>query len=94
MIPVYDQLEFVVDKIATTLSQPEDQVRLMVVFLLQYPLGWFMHFCLFGTKLRHWFNVVAGLTIQIYLFGWGVKHVFLMSGVTYLIMLMMPRFGQ
>jgi len=62
--------------------------------LLQYPNGWFMHYCLHGTKVRHVYNIVLGILIQTYLFGFGVLHVVLMTSVAYAMMVFLPRNKQ
>ena len=61
------------------------------MFLFQYPLGWFFHFYVHGTVRRHIFTSVIGLLIQLYLFGHGIGHVFLMSTVAYILMQSFPR---
>ena len=71
-----------------------DAIRIFVIFLLQYPNGWFMHYCLHGTALRHLYAVVLGILIQLYLFGSDILHVVVMSSVAYAIMNLMPRHKQ
>lgn len=56
-----------------------------------YPLGWFMYFCVRGRVLRHIFAISMGLLIQLYVYGWLIGHVFLISGVAYAIMNFFPR---
>lgn len=41
--------------------------------------------------MRHIWNVVLGLLLQYYAFGTGVVHVFLMTTVAYLLMILLPR---
>lgn len=76
------------------IGQPLDQTRLVLIFFLQYPLGWFFHYCVHGTTLRHWYNIVVGFAIQYYVFRVGVLHVILMTGVAYLLMNYFERAKQ
>lgn len=75
-------------------GRPPDQFRLFVVFLIQYPNGWFMYYCVHGTWLRHIYSIVVGLLIQSYVYGFDMVHVFLISGVAYAIMNLAPRQKQ
>ena len=54
-----------------------------------------MHYCLHGTFLRHIYNIVLGILLQLYLYGLtGIFHVVLMTVVAYAMMLFMPRQSQ
>ena len=80
--------------IGDLIGRPPDQVRIFLIFLLQYPNGWFMHYCVHGTTVRHIYNIVLGILIQMYLYGFGIFHVILMTVVAYAMMLLMPRHKQ
>ena len=58
------------------------------------PVGWFLHFCVRGAKLRHAVNITVGMLGMTYFFGYDIVHVFAMSGVSYMIMLIAPRDTQ
>jgi len=73
---------------------PEDQVRLIVIWFSMFPVGWFLHFCVRGSILRHAVNTIIGVLGMTYFFGQSIIHVFFMSIVSYLIMAFAPRDGQ
>lgn len=73
------------------MNAPVDQMRLIAIFLFQYPLGWFFFYCIRGTFLRHTFNIVVGFAIQFYCYREAVVHVWLLTGVAYLLMNVLPR---
>ena len=83
--------DYGVEPVAIALNFPMDQIRLLLVWLSMLPIGWFLHFCVRGAKLRHAVNLTVGMLGMIYFFGFAVLHVFAMSGVSYLIMLLAPR---
>jgi len=60
-----------VDPPAKLVGLPNDQVRIIVVFMFQYFLGWFIHYAVHGTMLRHLFVTVVGALIMIWLYGNG-----------------------
>ena len=53
-----------------------------------------MHYCVHGTTLRHLYAITLGLLIQLFMFGTGIVHVFVMSSVVYLMMNVLPRRAQ
>ena len=79
------------EPISTATGNPVDQTRLFVIFLVQFPVGWIMHFFIHGTLLRHLYTITIGIAFQVYLFGEGIKHVFLMITVAYILMNVLPR---
>lgn len=50
-----------------------------------------MHYCLHGKYVRHIYNIVLGLLIQLYLYGFQTMHVVVMSSVVYALMIFLPR---
>ena len=86
----------VVDGIAVTplceiFSRPPDQIRMFLIFVIQYPIGWVMHYAIYGTLFRHLFTMCIGIVMQLYLYGFAVGHVVLMTVVSYAMMIFMPR---
>ena len=77
--------------LARNFNFPEDQIRLLMIWLSMLPVGWFLHFCVRGTKLRHAVNITVGLLGMTYFFGVAIWHVFVMSGISYTIMALAPR---
>ena len=77
--------------IADAVGIQSDFIRLYIVFLAQYPMGWIMHYFIHGTVARHLYAIVLGALIQLYMYGYEVSHVLLMSGVAYAMMLVLPR---
>ena len=86
--------DYSVRPLAIAFDFPEDQIRLLLVWLSMLPVGWFLHFCVRGAKLRHAVNLTVGMLGMTYFYGFAVLHVFAMSGVSYLIMLLAPRDSQ
>ena len=83
-----------VEPLSVMFSFPEDQIRLLLVWLSMFPVGWFLHFCVRGTKLRHAVNLIIGMLGMTYFFGSAIGHVLFMSAVSYLIMAFAPRDTQ
>lgn len=57
-------------------------------------MGWFMHYCLHSTTLRHLYATILGVLIQLYMYGDGIKHSFILSIVVYIMMQALPRKNQ
>lgn len=53
-----------------------------------------MHFSVKGTITRHVYATLFGVLIQLYMFGIGIAHVFVLSVVAYLMMNLMARRTQ
>lgn len=62
--------------------------------VLQIPIGVFINLCLKAPAVRHLFNIVVGIFLQVYMFRWQVGHIFLMAYVSYAIMMFAPRATQ
>ena len=77
--------------LAATLGLPDDQLRLFLVWLIQFPIGWFFHFLVRGKTLRHGLNIVMGFCGMTYFFGTQTIHVVLMSSISWLLMAFLPR---
>ena len=77
--------------IADMVSIQSDFIRLYVVFLIAYPLGWIMHYCVHGTVARHLYATILGVLIVLYMYGYEIFHVLLMSGVAYAMMIFLKR---
>ena len=61
---IYDMLDSVVGAICKALGKPEDQIKLVLMLLLNLPLGLFMNVCLPQIPLvRHIYSIVLGLLI-------------------------------
>ena len=57
-------------------------------------MGWFMHYCVYSTTLRHFYAITLGILIQLYMFGTSIIHVFIMSTIVFLMMNFLPRKTQ
>ena len=66
-------------------------MRLFVVWALQLPVGWILHFCVKGRTLRYLYCLVTGVLGMLYFYGQDSLQVALMGGVTYALMLLVPR---
>ena len=77
--------------VAAAVDFPEDQIRLFLVWFIQFPIGWFLHFCVRGKYMRHAVNLTLGILGMLYFFGLQVIHVVLMSGVSWLMLAFLPR---
>jgi len=80
--------------LAGIIGFPEEQVRLFVMWFIQIPVGWFLHFYCRGSLIRHWVNTLLGFIGMTYFFGWAVLHVIFMSSVTWMLMAYAPRNQQ
>ena len=86
--------ENIVFPLSTALSQYPDQLRLIVVFFFQYPLGWAFYYFAHGTIGRHLFAIFFGMMIQFYMYGTNILHVFLITAVAHAIMALCDRQKQ
>ena len=77
--------------IANAVGQRDDYIRLYVVFVLQYPLGWFMYYFVKGRIPRHLFASLLGILIQLYMYGFEILHNILLTYGAYIIMAAFPR---
>ena len=66
-------------------------LRLLLIVLIQQPLGWFFHYCVHGTRTRHAFNIVVGFALQNFFYRDMIIHVWILTGVAYLLMVVIPR---
>jgi len=78
--------ETVVFPIAEMIGERSEYIRLFFVFFMQYPLGWIMHYFVHGTLARHLYAIVLGVLIQLYMFGFEIIHVTILTGVAYILM--------
>jgi len=62
--------------------------------MLMIPLGWFIHYAVYGRIVRHVFVTVAGITIQLILYKSKIIEVMIMGFVSYFIMICLPRHKQ
>ena len=76
------------------MGQRDDYIRLYVVFILQYPLGWLMYYKVKGAQQRHAFVSIIGILIQLYMYGSEIMHNILLSYGAYALMLVVPREKQ
>lgn len=64
---------------------PDDQERLIVCFLIAYPLA-AVHRVLPSTSLRHLFSIVIGSVFSVWLFEWHSLHFIFTSVVVYVLL--------
>ena len=55
--------ELAVNPVCDLVGRPKDQVKIFLIFLLQYPNGWFIHYFLYGRVIRHLYVTVLGVMI-------------------------------
>jgi hypothetical protein len=77
--------------VAEAVGQPLDQVRVILIFILLHPLGWVQHYLVHGTYIRHFFNIIVGFMLEIYVYQEAAIHVWILTGVAYLLMVVLPR---
>ena len=80
-----------VDPLVALIGLPADQLRLFVIWILQFPVGYFLHFSIHGAFQRHCVNLLLGLLGMSYFYGADMMHVFFMGMGSYLIMAVLPR---
>ena len=83
--------DLLIRPISNELGLAEDQIRIIVCWLLMFPMGWFMHFCVRGRNFRHFVNVLFGTVGITYFFGWEVWQVYAMTFTTWMLMRFLPR---
>ena len=95
LFALFDQLDhYLAEPFQEFTGQPLDQSRLVLTFFAQYVIGWVFYFCVSGRVPCHLFQIVVGFTMQFYVYRWDIYHVFLLTGVSYLLMLVLPRNQQ
>lgn len=98
MAPMQMAADFIdensVRPLAAELGFPEDQIRLFLIWFIQFPIGWFFHFCVSNATMRHSLNILLGGFGMSYYFGVSVIHPFIMTSVSWLIMKVLPRDQQ
>ena len=72
----------------------EDQIRILLCMLVQFALGWVLWAFVRGTFSRHCFCSFFGLFLQSYMYGYEIIYVFLISALSYLAMIFLPRQKQ
>ena len=77
--------------LASNLGKPDDHIRIIVCMMLQVVIGFVLHMFLRGSLERYLFNIVVGVSLQVYMYRWEVFHIFLMGYATYAIMMIAPR---
>lgn len=68
-----------------------DQIRLMLCMYMGYPLGYILRYIVKGRVSRHIFSTITGLLLQIFMFRDKIVHTFIMTIITYLMMILLPR---
>ena len=63
----------------------------MLCMYIGYPLGVILNLFVKGTTTRHLYATVTGFLLQLYMFREGVIHPLIMTVVTYLMMVLLPR---
>lgn len=92
---LHEQVESLVNIIATAVSKPEDHTRMIVSIILAYPMGWFMNiFLTKGGWVRNLYSLVTGFLLQNYMFRETTFHVYAYSLGGFLIMRLFPRAWQ
>ena len=75
-------------------GQNREATRLILIFLLQIPLGWTFHYFIKGTYFRHLFTTVIGLFLQYWMYREHMIHSFVLTFIAYGIILTLPRQSQ
>ena len=89
-------MDHIVDILAVELKKPIDHVRFLVCIILQIPIGLviFLFTKMLGPTMKHLVQIVAGITLQIYMFRDDWIHIFIMGYSSYFIMMFWPRKSQ
>ena len=78
--------ETIVFPVAEAIDFLPDYIRIYLVFILQYPLGWIMYYFVHGTIARHLYCITVGVLIACYRYGWDVLHIIFLYGGAHIIM--------
>ena len=72
-------------------STPPEQLRLIVCFVLMYPIGWFIHYAVHGRVQRHLFVTVVGIMWQLIMYREAIIEVAIMGYGAYFLMIFLPK---
>ena len=90
---ILDPIDNAVAELAKMLGKPNDQLRVLLVFFLAYPiaLGFrLMH----GKWARHAYSIIVGALLHVFVFRWGVLHFWALDLAVYLLLTFMNRKQQ
>ena len=83
----------IVNQVAELTGRPADQMRLLFILLLAYPLGYLLRY-IRGKWVRHIYSIVIGVFLQVSMFREGVLHFWGQGLAVYLIITFMDRQKQ
>lgn len=66
----------------------------MLCMYMAYPLGLILNHFVRGTLPRHLFSTITGIILQLYMYRGQIIHPIIMTVVTYLMMVLLPRNKQ
>lgn len=90
---IFDPFDNIVHEFAKLLGRPDDQIRLLTILFLAYPIGFLFRFLRGGT-LRHLYSIVVGVILHLFMFRDGVIHFWGLGIAVYVIMSVMDRKSQ
>ena len=76
---------------AVLANQRDDYLRLYMIFIVTYFLGWGMYYFAHGTVVRHLYATILGILIQLYMYGNETLHTFILTYGAYILMGVIKR---
>ena len=89
---VRKEIDFVLTQpLSEVIGTPLDQTRIIIAFISQFPIGWFMFYCIRGATVRHFYSMFSGIAIALFVYGLNAIHIIAMSSIAYTLMIVLPR---
>ena len=82
-----------VSEFAKVIGRPDDQARMLIIFFAAYPIAYIYRF-LHGRMIRHFYSIILGIFLHVFMFREGAIHYWALGLVVYLIMTFMNRRTQ
>jgi hypothetical protein len=80
-----------VNDLAVLVHTPPEQLRLIIVFVLMYPIGWFIHYAVHGRVARHVFCTIVGIMWQLIMYRSAIIEICIMGYGAYFLMILLPK---
>jgi hypothetical protein len=87
---VFEPFDTIVSKVASSLGKPDDQIRLLLILFMAYPIA-LGYRVLHGKWTRHAYSILLGTFLQVFMFRWDTFHFWALDLVVYFILLFVDR---
>jgi len=90
---ILEPFDKIVSLISESLNKPEDQMRMMLIIFLAFPIGYAYRF-IGGKNKRHTYSILLGAFLHVFMFRWEVFHFWGLALAVYIIMATFSRKNQ